>query len=185
MNPLLTPHRKSYIGQGDIYFWTATIHNWIPILESDVRKDMIIHSLIWLKERELAEIYGYVIMPNHLHLIWKVNQKERKETVQGTFLKHTAHWLKKDLMVKEPALLPFFGVMAPNKQYEFWQRDSLAIKLFTRKVAYQKLHYIHQNPVVKKWNLAPDFVQYKYSSAGFYENGVDPWGLVTHINEVI
>jgi hypothetical protein len=52
-------------------------------------------------------------------------------------------------------------------------------------VAYQKLHYIHQNPKAKKWNLAPDYVSYKYSSAAFYEYGVDPWGLVTHINEVI
>jgi hypothetical protein len=52
-------------------------------------------------------------------------------------------------------------------------------------VAYQKLKYIHRNPVAKKWNLVSDYVLYKYSSAAFYEHGVDPWNLVTHINEVI
>jgi putative transposase len=185
MNPSLIHHRKSKVVQGDLYFWTATIHNWIPLFETDARKNMVMNSLLWLKEMELAEIYGYVIMPNHLHLIWKVDQKERKESVQGTLLKHTAHMLKKDLMVQNPELLPSFKVMASNKQYNFWQRDSLAVKLFTREVAYQKLQYIHQNPVAKKWNLAPDFVQYKYSSAAFYEYGVDPWGLVTHMNEII
>jgi hypothetical protein len=120
-----------------------------------------------------------------MHLIWRTEQKDRKESVQGTLLKHTAHLLKKDLMQHAPQLLPSFRVTASNKQFQFWQRDSLAVKLFTRKVAYQKLNYIHKNPVAKKWKLAPDFVSYKYSSAAFYENGVDPWGLVTHINEVI
>jgi hypothetical protein len=33
-------------------------------------------------------------------------------------------------------------------------QDLLAIKLFTRKVAWQKLNYLHQNPVAKKWKLA-------------------------------
>ena len=185
MNPSIISPRKSFMLPGDLYFWTATIHNWNPVLEPDYRKDIIIKSLCWLKEQELAQIYAYVIMPNHIHMIWRTMQKERKETVQGTLLKHTAHLLKKDLIQNAPELLPAFKVDAANKQFQFWQRDSLAIRLFTREVAYQKLNYIHQNPVAKKWNLAPDYVQYKYSSAAFYEYGVDHWGLVTHINEVI
>lgn len=185
MKSSIIEHRKSYMAPGDLYFWTATIHNWIPILSPDYRKDLIIQSLSWLKKNGLAEIYAYVIMPNHMHLIWKTDPKGRKETVPGTLLKHTAHILKRDLLQNAPDLLPSFKVMANNKLYEFWQRDSLAIKLFTRRVAYQKLNYLHQNPVAKKWKLAEDYVSYRYSSAAFYETGVDPWGLVTHINEVI
>ena len=177
--------RKSYMAPDDLYFWTATIHKWIPLLELNYRNDFIIQSLTWLKNNGLAEIYAYLIMPNHIHLIWKTNPKELKETVQGTLLKHIAHILKKDLLQNAQDLLSSFKVMASNKQYEFWQRDSLAIKLFTRKVAYQKLNYLHQNPVAKKWKLAEDYVSYRYSSAAFYASGVDPWGLVTHINEVI
>ena len=33
----------------------------------------------------------------------------------------------------------------------------------------QKINYIHNNPVSGKWMLAKDFVQYKHSSASFYE----------------
>lgn len=83
-------------------------------------------------------------------LIWQTNPKERKETVAGTLLKHTAHMFKKDLRQNARDLLPLFKVMANNKQNAFWQRDSLAIKLFTRKVACQKLNYLHQIPVGKK-----------------------------------
>ena len=79
--------RKSFIRPGDLYFWTATIHNWIHLLEADEKKKIIIHSLQWLKQNDLAKIEGYVIMPNHLHLIWTVDQKNRKESVQGSLLK--------------------------------------------------------------------------------------------------
>ena len=185
MNPSMIQRRKSFMAPDNLYFWTATIHNWIPLLEPDYRKEIIIQSLSWLKSNGLAEIYAYVIMPNHIHLIWQTNPKERKETVAGTLLKHTAHLFKKDLRQNAQDLLPLFKVMESNKAYAFWQRDSLAIGLFTRKVACQKLNYLHQNPVAKKWKLAEDYVSYKYSSAAFYESGIDHWGLVTHINEVI
>jgi len=185
MNYTSIGKRKSFMQPGDLYFWTATIQHWKPILETDKRKEIIIKSLQWIKENELAHIYAYVIMPNHVHLIWQTMQKDRKESVQGTLLKHTAHMLKKDIVEYEPELLSNFKVLAANKQYQIWQRDPLAIQLFTRAVAYQKLLYIHKNPLAKKWNLAPDYVSYKFSSAAFYEYGIDHWGLVSHIGEVI
>ena len=51
----------------------------------------------------------------------------------------------------------------------FWQRDSLAVPLFTREVAMQKLDYIHDNPLQERWNLAKHPCDYKYSSAKYYE----------------
>lgn len=168
-----------------VYFWTATIFNWHQLLMPDSRKEIIINSLLWLKQERLAEIYAYVIMPNHIHLIWQTLPNNRKESVQGSFLKFTAHEFRKGLIKNDRNTLQLFSVHAPNKSHEFWQRDSLAIQLFSREVAYQKLHYIHQNPVSKHWNLSEDFVGYRFSSAGFYEGLGDPFNLVTHINKVI
>jgi hypothetical protein len=39
------------------------------------------------------------------------------------------------------------GWMHINKQHEFWQRDPLAILLYSREVAFQKLDYIPARPV--------------------------------------
>ena len=58
---------------------------------------------------------------------------------------------------------------AANKRYEFWQPDSLAVPLFTKKVAVQKLRYIHRNPLAGRWQLVKDPCDYKYSSARYYE----------------
>ncbi len=51
-----------------------------------------------------------------------------------------------------------YKIEADNKQHEFWQRDSLAILLYSRDVAFQKLDYIHYNPVAEQWQLVKDHV---------------------------
>jgi hypothetical protein len=44
-----------------------------------------------------------------------------------------------------------------------------------------KIDYIHFNPVSGKWNLAKDYLDYYYSSAGFYETGVDEFGFLNNL----
>ena len=50
-------------------------------------------------------------------------------------------------------------------------KGSLAISLCTKEVAFQKLDYIHTNPVTKRWQLGTDPCDYPYTSAGYYEIG--------------
>lgn len=76
-----------------------------------------------------------------------------------------------------------YAVSAPNKQYEFWQRDPMAIHLYTQKVAYQKLDYIHNNPIAGNWRLANDPCNYKYSTANFYERDEKDFSFVKDLRE--
>jgi putative transposase len=163
-----TGSRKSTMKMGEIYFWTATINNWQHLLKEDQFKDIIIQSLDNLSERRLIDVFAFTIMPNHIHLIWRINALNGKETAQGSFLKFTAHEFKK-LLKAHPETLEKFVVTAPNKKYEFWQRDSLAIHLYSRKVMLQKLNYIHLNPLSGRWHLVSDPSDYYYSSARYYE----------------
>lgn len=171
MNNMYDDHRKSYIQLNEIYFWTATIHNWEKLLNTDEAKDIIIDSLAYLSNNNIIDVFAFVIMPNHIHLIWRINSLNGKETAQGSLLNFTAHSFKKKLFQQNDMRLNNFKVSAANKQYEFWQRDSLAIHLFTKEVAYQKLDYIHYNPCAERWQLANDPCDYSYSSAKFYELG--------------
>lgn len=164
---IFIPERKNYIELGDIYFWTATINNWQRLLETEDYKKIIINSLSYLSDTGKIDVYAFVIMPNHIHLIWRVKELNGKETAQVFFLKYTAHEFKKQL-IKEGYGLINYLVNVSNKKYEFWQRDSLAIHLFREKVAYQKLDYLHYNPCAEHWQLVKDPVDYYYSSASFY-----------------
>ncbi len=174
-----THQRKSHTSINKIYFWTATVHKWLPLLENDFNKQVIIDSLKYLSDKELISVYAFVIMPNHIHLIWQQNGLNGKETPKGSLLKHTAHLFLKQL--KENGQSKYYEVNESNKKHEIWQRDSLGIEIYSREVAKQKLDYIHFNPVSGKWLLAKDDLGFHYSSARFYETGVDEFGFLRNI----
>ena len=67
-----------------------------------------------------------------------------------------------------------------DRKYQIWQRNPLAIELYSRKVIEQKLDYIHNNPVQGKWMLANNPLGYKYSSATYYENEDLSFPFLTH-----
>jgi REP element-mobilizing transposase RayT len=166
---LFEQKRKSHIDHGEVYFWTATINGWKHLLKKDEYKNVIIDSWQYLSDLGKIDVFAFVIMPNHLHTIWRVNEPNGKESPQGSFLKYTAHTFKKMLQKESKNLLLPFRVKAANKEHEFWQRDSLAIPIYNRRTALQKLKYMHNNPLAEHWQLVKDPCDYKYSSARYYE----------------
>lgn len=181
---VLAGNRKSHIEMGNLYFWTATINGWKHLLHSDAMKLEIIQSLQWLAQKKLVAVYAYVIMPNHLHFIWAIKDSNGKESPHGSLLKYTAHRFRSLLYATDKETLKKYEVAANNKRHEFWQRDSLAVKIFTRDFLLQKITYIHNNPVAKNWQLAGHPAEYRFSSASYYETGGDEFGILTHISEV-
>ncbi|MGG9972001.1 transposase [Ferruginibacter sp. SUN002] len=88
---MATQIRKSHTSLNDIYFLTATIHKWLPLLEENNNKQLIVDFLKKLSDDKLITVYAFVLMPNHMHLIWSQNKMNGKETPQGSLLKYTAH----------------------------------------------------------------------------------------------
>jgi len=177
--------RKSHIRQEEIYFWTASIHNWNPLLFDNRYKDIIIDSWQYLSDAGKIDVFAFVIMPTHLHSIWSILAPNGKESHQGSFLKHTAHRFQDMLRQETNNKLNLFRVNAANKNYEFWQRDSLAVPLFDRKMALQKLNYIHKNPLAEHWQLAQHPCDYHYSSAKYYERDEKCFPFLKDLWEVI
>jgi len=106
-----------------------------------------------------------------------------KESPHCSFLKYTAHEFKKMLVIDDDLNLGQFKVDAKNKQFEFWQRDSLAIKILSPEMAFQKMEYIHNNPMAKKWHLSDEPSEYQYSSAKFYETGEKNYSFLKDIRD--
>lgn len=182
---LLYRNRASHINSNEIYFWTATIHQWKHLLEKDEYKEVVISSLNYLSGQGKIDVYAFVIMPNHIHLIWRINEMNGKESPHGSFLKYTAHLFQKMLQKEESGKLATYKIRASNKQYEFWQPQSLAIPLFTKEVAMQKLHYLHNNPLAEHWQLVKDPCDYKYSSARYYYLDEKNFSFLKDLWEVI
>ena len=92
---------------------------------------------------------------------------------------YTAHEFLK--ILKQNGTSKLYEVNAANKKHEIWQRDSLSTEISNKGFAKQKIDYIHFNPVSGKWNLAKNYLDYYYSSAEFYETGLDRFGFLTNI----
>ena len=167
-----------------VQFFTATIHKWIPLLRSDGHKQIITDSLSFLSVENRCRVYGFVIMPNHIHLIWKINDKHKREDVQRDFLKYTGQQLRFSLQDDNHKSLAQFEVNLKDRKYQIWQRNALSVDLLSRKTVEQKLDYIHSNPVKGKWMLANDFVDYHYSSAAFYEEEKGSFSFLGHYMEL-
>jgi len=181
MKPL--QQRKSHTTIGEIYFWTATIHKWLHLLDSGSNKQLIVDYLKKLSDEGMITVYAFIIMPNHIHLLWQQNKLNGKESPKGSLLKYTGHEFLK--LLKAEGKSNMYEVNAANKKHEIWQRDSLGIEIYSVKAARQKLDYIHKNPVAGKWQLAKDYFSYHYSSIRFYETGIDEFGFLKNIFAVL
>ncbi|HJY63634.1 MAG TPA: transposase [Ignavibacteria bacterium] len=160
-----------------IYFFTATILKWIQILRDDKYKDIVIESLIFLINEKRVRLYSFVIMPNHIHLVWQILEPHILPDVQRDFLKFTAQNIKLKMQKENKLFLNKFLVNSADRKFQIWQRKPLSVELFTEKVIEQKINYIHANPCREKWNLCKYAHEYRYSSARFYYDGFDEWGL--------
>jgi putative transposase len=143
-------------------------------------KEIIIESMRFLVRDGRVIIYGFVIMPNHVHLIWQIQDKNERHKVQQSFLKYTAQQMKFRLIDTSDAVLADYRVKASDREYQFWERNALGIDLWSRPVFMQKLQYMHKNPTQAHWKLCTFPEEYKYSSFKFYEFGDNEFEFLSH-----
>lgn len=159
-------------------FYTATIYQWKHLLLKDEYKNIIIESLQYLVKDKRIVLNGFVIMSNHLHLIWQALNEFTPSDVQASFMKYTSHQMIRLIKNDNPDMLDEFKVTKGDRNHQIWKREPLGVELFTPEVFYQKLNYIHNNPVRAGLCNYPE--EYYYSSAKFYHDGKDNLGMLTH-----
>jgi putative transposase len=157
-------------------FFTSTILNWQPLLNDNNCKIIVLNAIEWLSKNQRCKVNGFVIMPNHLHLIWKINNGFERKNVQGALLAYTAHEFKKYLQ-KYSAQLKKHRVHEKDRAFQFWERNPMVKECWSRPFLIQKLEYMHNNPCQPKWKLAQAPEDYAWSSAEFYYTGISkfPW----------
>jgi REP element-mobilizing transposase RayT len=119
-------------------FYTATILEWKPLLQQDKYKQVIIESLQYHTLNKKITLYAFVIMNNHIHLIWQALPGNTPGQIQHRFMKYTAQQIKFDLVQNHSLVLDEFRVNAKDRTYQFWERNSLGIELYSHEVFLQK-----------------------------------------------
>lgn len=154
------------------YFFTATVVEYIPALNSISVKELIIKSLSFYREEYVTKINAYVIMPEHLHLIIRSESGENVKRFMQNFLRKisrrividTQSFLTKDGRNKDAKeRLDVFKRHARGKAiHRVWKERAKGEPIYSDRVMKQKLDYIHMNPV--KRGLVKNPEDYPYSS---------------------
>ena len=114
-----------------------------------------------------------------MHFNWQLHEMVIRQYFQRDFLKFTARSILNFMRMIDDPLLRQLKVKAPDRKFQIWERNSLSTDIYSEKILLQKLNYIHANPVHPKWKLADLPENYQYSSARFYETGVDEFSILT------
>jgi len=111
-----------YRFQHHAQFFTATNLNWLPVLQNDYHKQILLEAFKHRVQKNQLTIYAFVIMPNHFHTIWQIHDGIEREDFQGSLLKFTARSILKFMRMHDAALLEQLNVKAADRDYQVWER---------------------------------------------------------------
>ena len=128
-------------------------------------------------ENKGLEVFAYVIVSNHLHIIVRAKEGFVLSHILRDFKKFTSKQLVAKIAEIEESrrewLLNKFAFEAKRtgraKKYKLWRDDNHAISLEKREWIEQRLNYVHQNPV--RQMIVSNCEEYIFSSAIDYADG--------------
>jgi putative transposase len=82
----------------ELYFTTATIKGWKHLLKQDKYKEILTESMSYLVKEKNIRNFAFVIMPNHIHLVWQILDGFKIGNVQQRMLKYVSQQIKFDLI---------------------------------------------------------------------------------------
>ena len=104
-------------GDGVYFVSFATVY-WIDVFIREVYFQAIIQALAFCRKEKGIRIYGYCIMPSHIHLLFQAKNQNPTEVLRD-FKKFTANQLIK--LIRE-------NQQESRREWLFWMFSRAAIK---------------------------------------------------------
>ena len=149
--------KKYKFGDSDkLYFISYAVIDWIDVFIRDEYKEILLESWRYCQNQKNLEIYGWCIMTSHIHMIIGSAGRPLEKTI-GEMKSFTSTQLRKAIADnpvesrKEWMLWMMEsagGKNTNNNDWQFWQQHNHPLEILDDKMFYQKLEYIHLNPVV-------------------------------------
>ena len=154
---------------GALHFLTGNVARRVPVFEQAACCVAFIDVLRELREQWPFKLVSYVLMPDHIHLI--VNPKDGRIRELGGSLKSLAAHRILDVAEDDSFLRD--KPDADGSIHQVWQESFKALPLWSNWLIWQKINYIHNNPV--RSGLVQSAAEYRWSSfRSFYFDEVEP-----------
>jgi putative transposase len=122
--------------------------------------EILLGNLEQIREEFHLQIFGYVVMPTHLHLIWFIPADACILKVLKYFKGRTGKQVISHL--RNYAYYDLSRITRPNGDRSLWKRKFYDFNLTSEKKFIEKMDYIHGNPV--KGGLVNEPADWAYSS---------------------
>jgi putative transposase len=168
----------------ECFFVTTTCYKWYHLLKMESCKSIVGESINFLNAKYTAATLGYVIMPNHLHLIVYFKNGNQLSNWMRDLKKFTSVMVRQQIeKAGDIDLLEKLRVPEKEQVFKVWQDRFDDVYLANKRLLEKKLEYIHTNPLQEHWSLVTKPEDWPHSSAMFYELGRQPLVMVTDYRE--
>ena len=147
---------KRYYGRGDLHFLTFSCYRRLPLLRTIRAPNVFVHALGKIRERYKFLLVGYVVMPDHVHLLISEPPNATPSVVLKALKRRVARDLRKNKRHASAAQLPLSFMNAGVGLARFWQPRFYDFNVYTRHKKREKLEYMHGNPVKRGLVKSPD-----------------------------
>ena len=153
-----------YYGAHHLHFITCSCYRRLALFRLARSRDRFLSVLEQTRLRYRFVVVGYVVMPEHIHLLMSEPEVGTPSTVMQVLKQRTARALLLKTKRRDPRQIELFGE-APERA-SFWQRRFYDFNVWTDRKRVEKLRYMRENPV--KRGLVAEAQDWRWSSYRFY-----------------
>jgi REP-associated tyrosine transposase len=161
-------HLHRYYRPGHLHFITASCYQRCPLLGSQSNRDLFLQVLEQVRRRYGFVVVGYVVMPEHIHLLLSEAEGATPSIVMQVVKQIFACRLLRRLRAGRNLRQGSLWITAVEEGH-IWQRRFYDFEAWSERKRVEKLRYIHRNPVTRGLVLAPE--QWRWSSFRHYAYG--------------
>jgi putative transposase len=157
---------KRYYGTGDLHFISCSCYQRKPWLDTAPRRDLFVSILEQVRLRYRFVVLGYVVMPEHFHLLISEPQDGDPSKVMQIVKQLYAQRVlprTRQRRSEDQSSQP------ESKPSHVWRARFYDFNVWTEHKSVEKLRYMHRNPVVRGLVDKPE--QWAWSSFRDYLYG--------------
>ena len=144
---------RRYYGSGDLHFITFSCYRRQALLGTPRRRDLFLSVLEQVRRRYQFVVLGYVVMPEHVHLLVSEPEKKNPSTVvQALKLGFARRVFAQARRRRNPAQ----AVLFDSSPQHIWQKCFYDFNVWTERKRIEKLRYMHRNPATRGLAASPE-----------------------------
>ncbi|MCB9310534.1 MAG: transposase [Lewinellaceae bacterium] len=168
-------NKYKFIHNEGIYFVSFATVSWVDVFTRPLYNEVFINSVRYCQQNKGLSLHAWCLMSNHVHLVFsrigqyshsdilrdlkKFTSKKLIEAIENNPSESRKEWMMN--IFKRAG-----QQQGNNKDFQFWQQDNHPIELFSPEVTFQKIDYVHNNPVTA--GIVSEAEHYLHSSARDY-----------------